>query len=474
MSATIAIIGRPNVGKSTLFNRLVGKRLALVDDMPGLTRDRKAAEADIAGTTVTLIDTAGLEEAPPGSIAARMRAQSETAIAGADLVLFVIDARAGLVPADEAFAAFLRDTGKPVLLVANKCEGRASDAGYLEAFKLGLGEPVAVSAEHGLGLQDLHAEVAQRLAIAASDDDADADDAATDDPKRPIKLAIVGRPNAGKSTLVNALLGEERMIVGPEPGLTRDSIATDIDLGGRPVRLWDTAGLRRKARIDTRIEKLIVGDALNAIRFAEIIVLLADATQALERQDLTLADLCEREGRALVIALSKWDLVSDKEARLRELREEVALKLPQVKGVPLVPLSALTGKGLARLMPMVFQTYDSWNRRLPTATLNRWFQDALARHTPPAVAGRRVKLRYITQANARPPTFVLFCSTPNQLPTSYLRYLVNDLRDAFDLWAVPIRMHMRKSANPFAEGQAPRPRRSTSGTGSRPRRARAP
>jgi GTP-binding protein len=451
MTLSVVIAGRPNVGKSTLFNRLAGKRLALVDDMPGLTRDRKEAEADIGARTVRLIDTAGLEEAQAGSIASRMRAQSEAAIAGADVILFMMDARAGVTPADELFADQVRASGKPVIVVANKCEGRSGDAGYYDAFRLGLGEAVALSAEHGEGIGELYTRMAEALDATQPREVPEPDEAAQDGerPIRPLRLAVVGRPNAGKSTLVNTLLGEERMITGPEPGLTRDSVASDFSWQGRPVKLFDTAGLRRKSRVAERVEKLAVGDALNAIRFAEVVVLLIDVSVALDKQDLQIADLVEREGRALVIGVNKWDLVENRDARLRELRETVAHALPQVKGVPVVPVSAVSGRGAEKLMQAVFSVYESWNKRLPTAGLNRWFTEALERHAPPAAAGRRIKLRYITQANARPPTFIVFCSKPEDLPEAYVRYLVNGLRESFDLWSVPIRLHLRKPKNPY-------------------------
>jgi GTP-binding protein len=456
MTCTVVIAGRPNVGKSTLFNRLAGKRLALVDDMPGLTRDRKEAEADIGGRVIRLIDTAGLEEADPGSIASRMRKQSETAIAEADLVLFMMDARAGVTPADEVFASQVRSSGKPVILIANKCEGRSGVDGYYDAFRLGLGEAVAISAEHAEGMGELYSEMAIALdALSEDADPADEDDdedggapgAARD---RPLRLAIVGRPNAGKSTLVNTLLGEDRMITGPEPGLTRDSVASDFTWQGKAVKLFDTAGMRRKSRIEERVEKLAVGDALNAIRFAEVIVLLIDVDVALDKQDLQLADLAEREGRALVIGVNKWDLVENRDRKLNELRDTVARALPQVKGVPVVPVSALSGRGTEKLMKAVFEVYELWNKRISTAQLNRWFTDALERHSPPAAAGRRIKLRYITQSNARPPTFIIFCSRPDDIPEAYLRYLVNGLREHFGLWSVPIRLHLRKPDNPYA------------------------
>jgi GTPase len=455
MPPVIAIVGRPNVGKSTLFNRLVARRTALVSDMPGLTRDRREGEAVLAGHAVTLVDTAGLEEAAPASIAGRMRAQSEAAIAKADLVLFVLDARDGVVPADAAFAQVVREAGRPVVLVANKSEGRAGDDGFYEAFRLGLGEPVAISAEHGEGIGELVETLLAALGLKPAHKGDGSDTAGTPEPgaaARPIRVAIVGRPNSGKSTLVNALLGEERMITGPEPGLTRDAVATDFLWNGRPVRLFDTAGLRRKARISETAEKLSASDSVRAIRFAEVVVVLMDAQTALEHQDLTIADLVEQEGRAMVVAVNKWDLVADKQRALKALRETLGERLAQVPGVPLVTLSALSGRGLDRLEAAVFAAYERWNRRVPTPHLNRWLAEALERHTPPAVSGRRIKLRYMTQPSARPPTFVAFCSRPEAVPKSYLRYLTNSLRDTFDLPGVPIRLKLRKGDNPYARG----------------------
>jgi GTP-binding protein len=443
MSFTVAIVGRPNVGKSSLFNRLVGKRLALVSDMPGLTRDRREAEADLGGRSVTLIDTAGLEEADADALPTRMRQQSEAAIADADLILFVVDARAGVTPADEVFAEMARRSGKPILLAANKAEGRAGEAGAMEAYALGLGEPLAVSAEHGEGLSDLAGEIrAQMGEERGPTEDADGD--------RPIKVAIVGRPNAGKSTLVNALFGAERMITGPEAGITRDSISVDLTWRNRALRLFDTAGLRRKARIHELAEQLSASDALRAIRFAEVVVLLLDADCPLEKQDLTIADLVAQEGRALVIGVNKWDTVEDVNAKLREIREQVTRLLPQVKGVTIAPVSALRLKGLDRLMNAVFEAYDVWNRRIATSQLNRWLIDAVGSHPPPAAQGKRIRLRFMTQPNARPPTFVAFCSKPDDLPESYKRYLVNGLREQFDLPGTPIRLHLRKGDNPYA------------------------
>jgi GTP-binding protein len=455
---TIAIVGRPNVGKSTLFNRLTGKRSALVSDMPGLTRDRRQGEADVWGHKLTLIDTAGLEDAAAGSIAARMREQSETALRSADLVLFVLDARDGVVPDDAAFARVVRSAGVPAILVANKCEGRAGADGFYEAFQLGLGEPIAVSAEHGEGMGDLIGTILAALGLEPKlkkrrDRDDPIEPAEPQEevvPNQPIRVAIVGRPNAGKSTLVNALLGEERMITGPEPGLTRDAVATDFAWQGRPVRLFDTAGLRRKARISEKAEQLAASDAVRAIRFAEVVVLLIDAERPFEHQDLTIGDLVETEGRALVVAVNKWDLVPDKQKKLKELRETLDGRLAQLPGVAMIAVSAVAGRGLDKLMKAVFDTYGTWNRRVSTPNLNRWLGEALERHAPPASKGRRVKIRFMTQPSSRPPTFVAFCSRPDALPKAYLRYLTNSLRDAFGLAGVPIRFKLRKGENPFA------------------------
>jgi GTP-binding protein len=452
MLPVIAIVGRPNVGKSTLFNRLTARRAALVSDTPGLTRDRREGEAVLGGHRLTLIDTAGLEEAAPASIPGRMRAQSEAAIAKADLVLFVLDVRTGVTPADAAFARAVRQSGRPVILVANKSEGRAGMEGFYEAFQLGLGEPVAVSAEHGEGIGELVAAALAALGLKpdTGSDGSDRSVAAPEGRLRPIRIAIVGRPNSGKSTLINALLGEERMITGPEPGLTRDAVATDFIWGDRPVRLFDTAGLRRKARIVEAAERLSASDAVRAIRFAEVVVLLVDAEHALEHQDLTIADLVESEGRALVVAVNKWDLVTDRQRTQKALRETLAERLAQVPGVPLVTLSALGAQGLDKLQSAVFAAYERWNRRVPTPELNRWLGAAVERHTPPAAKGRRVRIRFMTQASARPPTFVAFCSQPQALPKAYLRYLTNSLRETFDLPGVPIRLKLRKGDNPYA------------------------
>jgi GTP-binding protein len=437
MPPVIAIVGRPNVGKSTLFNRLTARRTALVSDMPGLTRDRREGEAVLGGHPVTLIDTAGLEEAAPASIAGRMRAQSEAAIAKADLVVFVLDTRAGVVPADAAFAQVVRESGRPVVLVANKSEGRAGADGFYEAFRLGLGEPVAISAEHGEGIGELEETLLAALGLkpAVAKRGEDEADAVPDAGARPIRVAIVGRPNSGKSTLVNALLGEERR---SRAGRGSPAIRGYRLPVGRPAgALFDTAGLRRKARIVEAAEKLSASDSVRAIRFAEVVVVLLDAQQPLEHQDLPIADMVETEGRAMVVAVNKWDLVADKQRTLKDLRETLKERLAQVSGVPLVTLSALSGRGLDRLEAAVFQAYARWNRRVPTPDLNRWLKEATDRHTPPAVSGRRVKLRYMTQPSARPPTFVVFCTRPEALPKAYLRYLTNSLREAFDLPASP-------------------------------------
>ncbi len=458
---TIAIVGRPNVGKSTLFNRLTHTRAALVSDLPGLTRDRRDGEAEFEGHVLRITDTAGLEEATRGSIADRMRQQTLSAVESADLVMFVIDAKDGVTPADEAFGRLVRQSGKPVVLVANKSEARASAAGFYEAFKLGLGEPVAISAEHGEGLGELMVDALNALGLApvvrSRSDAIEPDD---DTPmsheaytaslmKRPLRVAIVGRPNAGKSTLVNALLGENRMITGPEPGLTRDSVSTDFEWKGRKVRLFDTAGLRRKAKITELAEKLSASDAVRAIRFAEVVVLLADAERPLEHQDLTIGDLATSEGRAFVIAVNKWDLIEDKQKRLKEIRDLVAQSLAQVPGVAVVPVSALGESGMDKLMAAVFKAAEIWNRRISTSDLNRWLAEALARHAPPAAAGRRMKIRYVTQPSTRPPTFVAFCSKAENMPNSYLKYLTNSLRQAFAMPGVPIRFNLRKGENPF-------------------------
>jgi GTP-binding protein len=452
MTFTIAIIGRPNVGKSTLFNRLAGRRLALVDDQPGLTRDRREAETSIGPLSATLIDTAGFEDAKTG-LGPRMREQTLAAIAQADLVVFMIDVRAGIIGPDESLAALVRSSGKPVILAANKCEGRAAESGIYESYSLGLGEPIAISAEHGTGIGDLADAIEEKATAFGETALASDDEPATDeDGVRPLRLAIVGRPNVGKSTLVNSLLGEERMITGPESGITRDAIAADLAWEGRPLRLFDTAGLRRKMRVEGKAEELSVGDTLKAIRFAEAVVVVFDAEAPFEKQDLQIVDLIVQEGRAVVIAVNKWDLMEEPQKRLVELREKCDRLLPQIKGVSLVPVSALSGRGLDKLMRAVLEADALWNRRLPTRKLNEWLQEVVEAHPPPAVSGRRLKLRYMTQANARPPTFILFCSRPKVVPESYVRYLVNGLRKTFDMAGVPIRLHLRGGANPYAKG----------------------
>ncbi len=445
MSFTLAIIGRPNVGKSTLFNRLIGKRLAIVDDTPGVTRDRREGEARLSDLRFTIIDTAGLEEAHEGALEARMREQTERALAEADAALFLIDARAGLTPMDKHFADWLRRGATPVILVANKCEGRGGEAGLLEAYALGLGDPIPFSAEHGEGLVDLY-EALQPFAHEA--------------PRRvkdrnggdgPLSLAIVGRPNVGKSTLVNKLLGEERMLTGPDAGVTRDAIATTWKYKGREIRMVDTAGLRRKARVREKLESLSTSDTIRTIRFAQVVVLVLEGAVP-DKQDLTIARKVIDEGRALIIAVNKWDRVKDKKAVLEGLGDRLEKSLPQVRGIPIITLSALTGKGIERLLPAVFDIFDVWNRRVPTAGLNRWLDHMTQRHPPPLAQGRRVRLRYITQAKTRPPTFVVFTSRPvKALPESYMRYLVNALREDFNLPGIPIRLHLKKGKNPYAD-----------------------
>jgi GTP-binding protein len=454
MSFTIAIIGRPNVGKSTLFNRLVGQKLALVDDEPGVTRDRREGAGRLGDLQFTVIDTAGLDEGERGSLTARMQEQTETAIDLADALMFVIDARAGLTPNDRAFADFARRANKPVILVANKSEGKQGDAGAMESYVLGLGEPIQISAEHGEGMSALYEVLRDLMPEPADEDETPGHDdiIETDEDlaKRPIRVAVVGRPNAGKSTLINRLLGEERLVTSPEAGTTRDSIAVEINWGDRDFRIFDTAGLRRRSRIEEKLEKLSVADALRAVRFAEVVVLMMDAQHRFEEQDLRIADLIEREGRALVIAVSKWDLTESKPGAISALRAEADHWLPQVKGTPLVAVSGLTGEGVERLMRAIEEAYAVWNRRIPTAALNRWFEQAITANPPPAVSGRRLKLNYITQTKARPPSFVLFCSRADAVPQSYLRYLTNSLREAFDLPGTPVRITLREKANPFA------------------------
>jgi GTP-binding protein len=455
MTFTVAIVGRPNVGKSTLFNRLVGRRLALVDNLPGVTRDRREAQARLGDLTFTAIDTAGLEEAAPQTLTARMQEQTEAAIAAADAVMFLIDARAGTTPADRAFADLVRKSGKPAILIANKSEGRAGEAGVLEAYELGLGEPIAISAEHGEGLADLYAGLRAALPDATAPPSEAKQRAGDIEPSeaeaRPIRIAVVGRPNSGKSTLVNRLLGEERLLTGPEAGITRDAIAVDLRWRDGSFRVHDTAGLRRRARVEGKLEKLSVADALQAVRFAEVVVLLVDAEKPFEEQDLRIADLIEREGRALVIGMNKWDLVERRPGAMKKLREEADHWLPQVKGVPVVAVSGLTGEGLEQLVQAVVEAHGVWNRRVGTSALNRWLGEVVASHPPPAVSGRRIRLDYITQPKSRPPSFVLFTSRADALPDAYRRYLVNSLRETFDLPGTPIRLALREKKNPYAK-----------------------
>lgn len=447
MSFTVAVVGRPNVGKSTLFNRLVGQRIALVDDTPGVTRDRREGQASLGDLHFTIIDTAGYENVDDESLQARMQKQTELAVVEADVCLFVVDGRAGLTPLDEYFADILRKSGGEVLLVANKCEGRAAEAGIYESYKLGLGDPIAISAEHGEGMGDLYAALeryAQESELAMDDED-------LDDPDRPLRLAIVGRPNVGKSTLINQIIGEDRLLTGPEAGITRDAISVDWSWGGKPVLLFDTAGIRRRARVTKKLEKLSVGDTLRAVRFAEVVVLLMDATNAFEKQDLQIADLVVREGRALILALNKWDLVDDKVEAQHVYQEKLERLLPQIRGVPLLKLSALRDKELQTIMPAVEHVYRDWNAKVKTSELNAWLKEMEQRHPPPAVGGKRIRLRYLSQTKSRPPTFVLFASRANHLPDSYKRYLVNGLRQAFDIEAVPIRLQLKQGKNPYTD-----------------------
>jgi GTP-binding protein len=450
MPLRLAIVGRPNVGKSTLFNRLAGRKLAIVDDLPGVTRDRRLAIGRLGDLDLELIDTAGFEDVADESLEARMRSQTERAIDEADVSLFVVDAREGVTPLDEVLADLLRRRGKPVVLAANKAEGRAGEAGVLEAFGLGLGEPIAISAEHGEGMAELYAA----LAAVAPEPDAEEDAR-----EKPVRIAVVGRPNAGKSTLVNRLIGEERLLTGPEAGITRDAIPVDWEWEERRVRLVDTAGLRRKAKVQEKLEKLSTQDAIRAITFAEVVILVMDATHPFETQDLQIADLVEREGRALVFVLAKWDLVEDPQARLAEVSAEAQRQLPQVRGAAIVAISAETGRGLDKLMPAIFKAHADWSTKVKTRDLNDWLQMAIQRHPPPAVNGRRIKPKYMAQTKARPPTFVLFASRADQLPESYRRYLINSLRESFDLPGTPLRVTVKSTRNPFVETGEPAPSR---------------
>ncbi|EPX78762.1 ribosome biogenesis GTPase Der [Salipiger mucosus] len=470
MTFSLAIVGRPNVGKSTLFNRLVGKRLALVDDQPGVTRDLREGEAKLGDLRFTVIDTAGLEDANDDSLQGRMRRLTERAVDMADVCLFMIDARTGVTPTDELFADILRKRADHVILVANKAEGSAADAGVLEAYALGLGEPLRFSAEHGEGIPDLYGTLqpladsyAERAAQEAPEtdvtlpDDEDVDgETVPDGPpqpteERPLQIAVVGRPNAGKSTLVNKILGHDRLLTGPEAGITRDAISVRAEWGGVPMRIFDTAGMRKKAKVQDKVEKLSVSDGLRAVKFAEVVVVLLDAAIPFEQQDLRIADLAEREGRAVVVAVNKWDIEDSKQEKLRDLKEAFDRLLPQLRGAPLVTISARTGRGLDRLQDAVMKAWDVWNRRVSTGQLNRWLEGMVASHPPPAPQGRRIKLRYMTQAKTRPPGFVVMCSHPDKMPDSYTRYLVNGLREAFDMPGTPIRLWMRGQGerNPY-------------------------
>ncbi|PHQ66155.1 MAG: ribosome biogenesis GTPase Der [Sneathiella sp.] len=443
MSFTVAIIGRPNVGKSTLFNRLVGKKLALVDDTPGVTRDRREGAASIGSLKFKIIDTAGLEESFDDSLEGRMRRQTEIALHEADVALMLIDARIGVTPLDKHFANWLRKEDIPVILAANKSEGRSGEYGRIEGYGLGLGDPIALSAEHGEGMGELFDALLPFEKTDIPDVENEGD--------KPLQLAIVGRPNAGKSTLVNFLIGEDRLLTGPDAGVTRDAIAVEWEFGGRPIKLVDTAGLRRKARVQKKLEKLSVADSLRVIKMAEVVVLLIDAEETFEKQDLTIAAHVIEEGRALVLAVNKWDTVKDRQAALKQIRDRLSISLPQVRGIPVVTISALSGRGVENLMPKVLEIYEIWNKRISTARLNRWLEIMLEQHPPPMAKGRRLKIRYMTQVKARPPTFSLFMSARGELPVSYIRYLVNGLREDFDMPAVPIRLYPRTGKNPYVD-----------------------
>jgi GTP-binding protein len=444
---TVAIVGRPNVGKSTLFNRLVGKKLALVDDRPGVTRDRREGEASLLGLDFRVIDTAGFEDEDPASLPGRMRRQTEAAVREADAALFLIDAREGVTPLDEEIARWLRAESTPVTIVANKAEGRSGESGILEAYRLGFGDPVALSAEHGEGIADLFDAIRGPVEAKAEQEEAEEED--EDSPDRPLKLAIVGRPNAGKSTLVNQMLGEERMITGPEAGITRDSITLDWEWEGRKVRLVDTAGLRKRAKVEDKLERMSVADTRRAIDHAEIVVLLLDATRGLESQDLKIADQVIEEGRGLIIAVNKWDVADDGSSLFNGIKAALAEGLAQLRDVPLLTVSAKTGKGIDTILKVGFELREAWSRRVSTGELNRWFEAALETNPPPAPKGQRIKLRYITQIKSRPPTFLVFGNRTDELPESYRRYLVNALRRDLKLGAIPLRLEFRGGRNPF-------------------------
>ena len=488
MSFTLAIVGRPNVGKSTLFNRLVGKRLALVDDQPGVTRDLREGEARLGDLRFTVIDTAGLEEATDESLQGRMRRLTERAVEMADVCLFMIDARTGVTPTDEVFADILRKKSANVLLAANKAEGHAAEGGVLEAYALGLGDPLRLSAEHGEGMADLLQvlmpigdEFAERAKADTPETEVTVDEDDIDGTSRvftrdkPLQIAVIGRPNAGKSTLINHLLGEDRLLTGPEAGITRDAISVTMDWAGKedaitPVRIFDTAGMRKKARVQEKLEKLSVSDGLRAVKFAEVVVVLLDVEIPFEQQDLRIADLAEREGRAVVVAVNKWDMEPDKQAKLAELKEAFERLLPQLRGAPLITVSAKTGRGLDRLRDAILRAHEVWNRRIPTAKLNQWLTGMLEAHPPPAPAGRRIKIRYMTQAKTRPPGFVAMCSFPEKLPASYSRYLVNGLREDFDMPGTPIRLTFRSQSdqNPYKNRKKSTPSRLRKHLGKKP------
>ena len=471
MSFTLAIVGRPNVGKSTLFNRLVGRRLALVDDQPGVTRDLREGEGKLVDLRFTVIDTAGLEEATDESLQGRMRKLTERAVDMADICLFMIDARVGVTPMDQVFAEILRKRADHVILAANKSEGAAADAGMIEAYSLGLGEPVRLSAEHGEGMNELYSlimpladQFAERAKSETPETDVTIDEDSKDDIRiptasKPLQIAVVGRPNAGKSTLINTVLGEDRLLTGPEAGITRDAISLQIDWDGLPVRIFDTAGMRKKAKVQDKVEKLSVSDGLRAVKFAEVVIVLLDADIPFEQQDLRIADLAEREGRAVIVAINKWDIEPEKQKKLRDLKESFERLLPQLRGAPLVTVSAKTGRGIDRLREAVAKAHDVWNRRVTTAQLNRWLTGMLEAHPPPAPGGKRIKLRYMTQVKTRPPGFVVMCSHPEKMPESYSRYLVNGLREGFDMPGTPIRLTMRSQSdkNPYKGRKKPGP-----------------